>query len=167
MKFVPADGDARRATRAVVPGPSRGIVVRWYVAVSVFVAGTSITAVGTGIPTELIPNPWFTRMTSIQGYAYPVWAVSAVLTGALLALYLGVVRTSCRITRGERPAGAVGVASSFLAVGCPVCNKLVVALIGATGATTYFAPIQPVLAAVSLVLLGGALALRVRALIRP
>ena len=32
---------------------------------------------------------------------------------------------------------------AFLAVGCPLCNKVVVLLLGASGALTYFEPIQP------------------------
>lgn len=52
---------------------------------------------------------------------------------------------------------------SFLAVGCPVCNKLVVLLLGLGGALQYFRPIQPVLAAAGLGLLVATLALRLRA----
>jgi hypothetical protein len=49
-------------------------------------------------------------------------------------------------------------------VGCPVCNKLVVLLLGAGGALSYFAPLQPVLGMVSLALLAYALCTRLRAL---
>jgi hypothetical protein len=52
----------------------------------------------------------------------------------------------------------------LFAVGCPICNKLVVAVLGAGGALSYFGPAQPVLGAASIVLLGAALALRLRAL---
>ena len=33
---------------------------------------------------------------------------------------------------------------SFLAVGCPVCNQAVVALVGTSGALSWWAPVQPV-----------------------
>jgi hypothetical protein len=46
------------------------------------------------------------------------------------------------------------------AVGCPICNKLVVALIGVSGALNYWAPIQPALGALSVVLLSAGLAIR-------
>lgn len=137
--------------------------VRWSAAVPALVVSVLATAGATGIPTDLIPNPWFTRMTPIQGYAYPVWGATTLLAGVLLAVHLGVGRASCEINRAVRPAGALGIVGSFLAVGCPICNKLVVMAIGATGATSYFAPIQPALAGVSLLLLVAALAVRLRA----
>lgn len=51
---------------------------------------------------------------------------------------------------------------ALLAVGCPVCNKLVVALIGVSGAFNYFAPLQPLLGGLGLALAAVALALRLR-----
>jgi hypothetical protein len=49
---------------------------------------------------------------------------------------------------------------SFFAVGCPVCNKVVLLALGASGAVTWFAPLQPLLALVSVA--GLAWALRTR-----
>ena len=60
----------------------------------------------------------------------------------------------------NRTTPRVGVGAgvlSLLAVGCPVCNKLVVLAIGVTGAMTIWAPLQPLLGVVSLVLMGWAL----------
>jgi hypothetical protein len=51
---------------------------------------------------------------------------------------------------------------SFLAAGCPACNKLVVLAVGTTGALDYFRPLQPLLGLASLVLLGVALGARLR-----
>jgi hypothetical protein len=51
---------------------------------------------------------------------------------------------------------------SFFAVGCPVCNKLVLLALGASGAVTWFAPLQPFLALVSIGLLVVALRVRIR-----
>ena len=53
---------------------------------------------------------------------------------------------------------------SFFAVGCPICNKLVVGLIGVSGALSFFAPVQPYLAVGGLALLVLSLVLRLRAL---
>ena len=136
---------------------------RWSVAISAFLVGGLGTATATGIPTDLIPNPWFARMTPIQGYAYPVWGATTLLAGALLAVHLGMPRPACATGGRSRAAGAFGVVGSFIAVGCPVCNKLVVAAIGTAGATGYFAPLQPTLAGTSLFLLVAALAVRLRA----
>ena len=53
----------------------------------------------------------------------------------------------------------VGGLVSFFAVGCPVCNKLVLLALGASGAVSWFAPVQPVLAVASVALMAWALAL--------
>lgn len=51
---------------------------------------------------------------------------------------------------------------SFFSVGCPVCNKVVVLLLGLGGAMTIFNPLRPFLGLASIVLLGITLFLRVR-----
>lgn len=51
---------------------------------------------------------------------------------------------------------------SFFAVGCPVCNKIVLIALGSIGAMRYFEPVQPILALASIVLLGWALSTRIR-----
>jgi hypothetical protein len=53
--------------------------------------------------------------------------------------------------------GGAGALFSFLAVGCPVCNKLVLVALGYSGAIQYFAPVQPYLAAAGILLLAYAL----------
>jgi hypothetical protein len=52
---------------------------------------------------------------------------------------------------------------SYLAVGCPVCNKLVVFLIGTSGALTFFAPLQLYIGIGSVLLLAWTLVIRARA----
>ena len=42
---------------------------------------------------------------------------------------------------------------SFLAVGCPVCNQAVVALVGTSGALSWWAPVQPVVGVAAVALL--------------
>ena len=58
--------------------------------------------------------------------------------------------------------GTVAGLGTFLAIGCPVCNKIALVLLGTSGALTIFAPLQPVIGAVSLGLLAGTLAWRFR-----
>ena len=41
-----------------------------------------------GIPTGIIETPWYTRMTPVLWWNYPVWALSAILTGMLAATYV-------------------------------------------------------------------------------
>ena len=122
------------------------------------VLGTALVAVLIGIPTDVLPNPWFTRMTPATTSNYLFWVASSVLTGALLATYVLPRGTRDRIAAASAGSGYLGV----LAVGCPVCNKLVVAVLGVSGAFNYFAPIQPLLGAAGLAMAGIALFIRLR-----
>ncbi|WP_262706052.1 MULTISPECIES: hypothetical protein [Streptomyces] len=131
---------------------------QWAVAVAVaFIAGVAI-----GVPTGVVPTPFYTRMTPVLWWNYPVWVASSLLMGLLVATYVGgppAPRTDG--PRGRR-ALLAGVLSAF-AVGCPICNKLVVLALGVSGALSYWAPAQPVLAVASLALLVHALVRRLRA----
>jgi hypothetical protein len=98
------------------------------------------------IPTRLIPNQWFSRMTPTRPQDYVFLVVSSVLLGLLIAL-----RPAARQPVEGRAFGA-GVSTLF-AVGCPVCNKLVVALLGTGGALSIFAPLQPFIAIAAIVVL--------------
>lgn len=120
----------------------------------------AVTALAIGIPTGIVETSFYTRMTPVLWWNYPVWALSSVLTGLTAATYVRVPGTVPTEDRPGRTAGAA-LLSAF-AVGCPVCNKLVVALIGATGALSYWAPLQPVLGVLSLALLATGLVVRLR-----
>lgn len=136
-------------------GMLRGWTARqWAVAV----AGMAVTAVVIGVPTGIIRTPLYTRMTPVLWWNYPVWGATALLEGFLLASYISAPGAG-RVNSGKATAGGV---MSFLAVGCPVCNKLVVLAVGASGALSYWAPFQPFLAVVSLALLAFALRQRLR-----
>jgi hypothetical protein len=130
---------------------------RWVVAAITFL----VVALATGIPTDLVPTSLYYRMTPATWWNYPVWAISALLAGLVAATYVRAERRPRRAQAGPALGGGV---LSFLAVGCPICNKLVVAALGAGGALTYFGPLQPALGLLSIALLAGALAVRLRAL---
>lgn len=134
-------------------------VIAWPRFLAVFVAGTVATALIAGVPTDVIPNGWFTRMTPVAPYDVPILVAVAVLSGLLMATNWGLRNLSCP-TRGASGAGATGATFGWLAIGCPVCNKLVIAALGTSGALSYFAPVQPFLATLSIALLVGALAWR-------
>jgi len=123
---------------------------RWLAAI----AGAAVTALVIGVPTGIIRTPFFERMVPVQWWNYPVWAVSALLSGLIFATY---VRTAASPGRREPATSIGGSVLSLFAVGCPVCNKIVVALVGDTGALNLWAPIQPLLGIVSVGLLGWAL----------
>jgi hypothetical protein len=113
-----------------------------------------------GVPTDIVDTPLFTRMTPVAWWNYPFWVAGAVLVGLLAATYVTAApdQDSFGGSQGAKALGG-GLLSVF-AIGCPVCNKLVVLALGAGGALSYFAPIQPVLGFISVGLL--AYALRVR-----
>ena len=124
-------------------------------------AGAVAVALAIGLPTEIIPNPWFHRMIEVEWWNAPVLVATAVLSGLLLATYVGDGRTKPgRDASSTR--GGVGGLLAFFAVGCPVCNKLVVVALGTSGAMSWFAPAQPFLAAGALLLLVVALRGRLR-----
>ena len=134
---------------------------RWLVAA----AASVVVALLVGLPTDVIPNPVFGRPVPVTWWSYPVLVVTALLGGLLAATYVREPGTATGSTADdERPARRGGVAGllSFFAVGCPVCNKLVVIALGTVGARQWFEPIQPLLALVSIVLMAIALRTRLR-----
>ena len=126
-------------------------------------ATAAVSAVGFGllvaIPTDLIDTPVFSREIPPTWWSWPALAVTAALTGLLVATYVNPVQSE---DRGTRRAGWVGGTLTFFAVGCPVCNKIVLILLGTSGALTWFEPLQPVLQLAAVVLLGWALRARLR-----
>ena len=125
----------------------------------VAVGASALTALALGIPTDIVPNPWFTRMTPTGTDQYVFWVLTSVLTGALIGTYVLSRQLSGHLGSQALGSGFLGV----LAVGCPVCNKLVVLLLGVSGAFQYFAPIQPYLGLAGVLLAATALTIRLRA----
>lgn len=109
----------------------------------------ALAAVAIGIPTDLLPNPWFKRMTPVRTTDLVLWPLTSLAAGALLATY-ALPRSAGR--QSDATAGVGGGLLGVLAVGCPVCNKLVVLALGFSGALTYFAPIQPALGALAILM---------------
>jgi hypothetical protein len=123
-------------------------------------AGAAILiAVAIGIPTDVIPNAWFGREVDVRPLDYVFLALTSLLTGALLATW--ALPSVPREMDGRR-AGIGAALLGWFAVGCPVCNKLVVLALGSSGALTYFAPIQPILGALAVALAAAGLAIRLR-----
>lgn len=121
-----------------------------------------LAALVTGIPTGIVRTPIYTRMTPVTWWDYPIWVLSAGLIGLTVATYirLGTDRVVAAQSR-ERAGRSVGASVlSFTAIGCPVCNKVVVAAIGTSGALNYFAPVQPLLGAAGVTLLAVGLVAR-------
>lgn len=139
-----------RSLRSVTRWPGR----RWVAAV----LAALFAALLLGLPTAVLPNSFFTRMTPVLWWNYPVWVATAALVGLTVATYVRAV------PGGDARAGRVtagGLLSAF-AVGCPVCNKLVIAALGTSGALSVWAPLQPFMAVAALTLLGYTFLRRVR-----
>lgn len=130
-----------------------------------------------GVVAAIIPNPVFGRQIPPEPFAIAVWLVSAPLMGLLGATYSAPAvpaATAMRLMplviepaggashRQGTTLGTLAGLGAFLAIGCPVCNKVALVLLGAGGALTVFAPLQPLIGAASIVLLAGTLAWRFR-----
>jgi hypothetical protein len=133
---------------------------RWYAAV--------LSGLGIGfliaLPTAVIPNPIFGRAIETTWWSYPTVIASAILGGLLIATYVRESVSDDEIevksTDTSLRIGTLGGFITFFAVGCPVCNKLVLIALGSSGAISWFAPIQPFLAVISLLFMLWALNVR-------
>lgn len=146
------------------------------------VLATIVVGVVIGIATVLIPNSFFTREIPPVWWNYPVWIVTSAMSGILIATYVRphgraasaaledsdsaeevMVPTSA--DREERRTGRFALTGGMLAwfaVGCPVCNKIALLALGYTGALTWFAPLQPLLAGGALIFTAVAMVWRLR-----
>ena len=121
-----------------------------------------------GLPTDVIPNPVFGRPVPVTWWSYPTLIVTALLGGLLAATYVRQPTSDdlepVTLDEFDTPTrtGSFAGLLSFFAVGCPVCNKLVIVALGTTGARQWFEPVQPVLAVASIGLLWWALRARLR-----
>lgn len=127
---------------------------RWLVAAGVAL----LTFLALGLSTAVIPNPVFGRSVPPTDWAMEVLIVTSVLTGLLTATYVSTGAQSQGLDR----KGTVGALLAYFAIGCPVCNKLVLIALGTTGAMQFFAPVQPYLAVAGVVVMAWALLVRLR-----
>lgn len=161
-------GDRTSLKAALGQWPAR----RWAAA-----AGAAVlTYLVIAIPTDLINTPLFIREIPPTWWAVPALVVTSMLSGLLVATYIAPPPYSKRVhdsivndgdnhddggeanpdTKDKSRFGIAGTITAFFAVGCPVCNKLVLLALGSTGAVQYFEPLQPLLAMLSIGLLAWA-----------
>lgn len=131
---------------------------RWVIAMIGAIAALLVV----GVLTAIIQTPWFSRTIPPTWWSWPVLLIASLMTGLLVATY---VAASAPETPASSPARRAGIGGllNFFAVGCPVCNKLVLLAVGSSGAIRWFQPVQPLLSLLGLVLLGWALRIRMRA----
>ena len=166
-KGIHHQGELRLIQVSGFKGLYRGAAVRpsdlWPALRMFGLKGWIIAAVGTigaalvlGVPSVMFDNPFFIRMIPVWPQDYVIWLTSS----ALLGLGLGTF-TIPAVKGGSGKVFGSGFLS-YLAVGCPVCDKLGVLLLGVSGALAYFEPVQLYLGIGSVVLLGWTLLLRAR-----
>jgi len=119
-----------------------------------------IVAALVALPTAVIPNPIFGRDIGVTWWSYPIVIISGILGGLLIATYVREPGNE-EIDKAAK-VGTAGGLLAFFAVGCPVCNKLVLLALGTSGAMSWFAPVQPFLAVASVIVMGWALHLRLK-----
>jgi hypothetical protein len=131
-----------------------------------------------GLVTAIIPNPVFGRSVAPEPFAIWTWLLSAPLMGLVMATYTAPPPASpIRLValgpalsetaeRHSTTLGSLAGLGAFLAIGCPVCNKVALVLLGASGAMSVYAPIQPFIGAASLALLAITAAWRLRLRVR-
>lgn len=123
------------------------------------VIGASATLLLIGMVASLIENPVFDRQLAARPQDYVIWALTAILGG----LIAGTFAVSPTVTnQGKAASGGV---LSAIAVGCPICNKVAVTLLGTSGALNTFGPTQIFIGIGSLILLTWTLSLRAQAVV--
>ncbi len=118
----------------------------------------AFAAVLIAIPSDLLDIRIFGRPVPPRTIDYVILAVTAALIGLVLAIRPPVSKATDDQERRTMWSGFV----SFLAVGCPVCNQAVVALVGTSGALSWWAPVQPVVGMFAVGLLVWTLQQRLR-----
>ncbi len=143
-------------------------VARWRAAFAIFgFRGWAVAAIGAvatlvliGVTAGIISNALFARETPVRTQDYIIWIATALLMGLVAGSFV-----ASRVKGGAGKAAGGGFLS-FFATGCPICNTLVVSLLGVSGALTYFAPLQLYLGIASIALLLWTLHLRLKAINR-
>lgn len=100
-----------------------------------------------GTLSALWNNPLFIRMTPAGGWEIGLLAALS----ALLGLYVAIRRPAC----ANGVAGTGGVLG-FVGVACPICNKILVLLVGGELLLAYFEPIRIYVAAAGVAAVGAA-----------
>ena len=121
------------------------------------VAAAVATTLLIGIPTVLIPNPIFGREVPVRPRDYLFLAITVTLTGLLAATYALPARCSLAGRQDGRWRFPLFSGSRL-----PCLQQSRRSGAGASGAMSYFSPLQPILALASTILLGYAIWIRLR-----
>ena len=114
-----------------------------------------------GVITGAIDTPIFERATPAYTIDYPIWAINALLVGALAGVSVYAMRQRRSFGAGSIYAG--GFLSAF-AISCPLCNGLLVAAFGTGAAANFFDPARPLIGGLTALFMAFMLYRRVRTL---
>ncbi len=103
-----------------------------------------------GVPSDVIDTPFFGRPVDVRFLDYLLLVITSALIGLILATRPD---TGGEAVERQDTTTLWGGFVSFLAVGCPVCNQAVVALVGISGALSWWAPVQPLIGIAAIALL--------------
>jgi len=124
------------------------------VAFTSYVKG-ALVAIGSfamlGTVAALWANPFFIRMTPTSGFEVGLLALQALLLG----IYVAIPVPACALK-----LASLGGIANYIGIACPICNKLLLFLFGASALLTYLEPVRIYLAA------GGALVTMVAVYVR-
>jgi hypothetical protein len=158
---------------AIIPNPVFGrqippepfAVAVWLISAPLMgLLGATYSAPATRATTATLSTPLAATRATTATLSTPLAATRA--TRATLSMPLAIDRAAAANRRQGTTLGTAASVGAFLAIGCPVCNKVALVLLGAGGAMTVFAPLQPLIGAASLMLLAGTLAWRFRLRVR-
>ncbi|WP_219334504.1 hypothetical protein [Boudabousia liubingyangii] len=142
-KFISAEGVREETQRTPLQGYLRALLLT--LGVGLFLV----------LPTDILPNPIFSREVPVRWWEYLAVGATLILTFLWFAL-----PAAPKDPQAGRFATIIG--ATLFAVACPVCNKIVLLLLGTSGALGLWAPAQPYIAAIAVAALALALWLRVR-----
>ena len=100
-----------------------------------------------GTVTAVWSNPFFVRMTLVGPWELGATALTAMLAGVTVGLWV----PQCRL----RTSGAGG-AASFLGIACPPCNKILMLIFGGPALLAWFDPVRPYLAVAGVIIMSFA-----------
>ncbi|HLC65657.1 MAG TPA: hypothetical protein VJI46_06060 [Candidatus Nanoarchaeia archaeon] len=104
-----------------------------------------------GVVTSVLPNPYFRRMTPASGLDYLFLAITSILLGAFLGI--SILKDSKKSCMASASSGGF---AGILSFACPVCNKLLVLLLGVAGIMAFIEPYRPLFGVVGISLLSYA-----------
>ncbi|ELY82071.1 hypothetical protein C488_00572 [Natrinema pellirubrum DSM 15624] len=117
-----------------------------------------------GLVTGLLPNPLYVRMVPRTPIDYLFLTSTALLAGVYTAQRLATERVEPGLEDGDTSSedrlALGGLVGGFLAVSCPICNVVLLALFSSSAVMTYVDPLRPVFGALSVVLLVGLIYVR-------